>query len=132
MCARHPEPLSVLVVDGYPDAAVSLADLLVLVGHQARVAFDADGALAEIRADRPDVVISETVLPGTNGYELARRIAALPGPRPCLIAVTTQGRDPDRERARAAGFDHLLLKPADPAELLGLVEAWQNSAGPTP
>ena len=132
MCARQPEPLSVLVVDGYADAADSLADLLTLVGYRVRVAFDAQSALAAARAERPDAVVAEIVLPGTSGCDLARRLAALPGPRPCLIALTTQGREPDRECARAAGFDHFLVKPADPVEVLTLLEAWQNSAGLTP
>jgi CheY-like chemotaxis protein len=75
------------------------------------------------------VVISETRLPGVSGYDLARRIAALPGPRPCLIALTTQGRERDLDQVRAAGFDHFLLKPADPSELLHLLDVVSHSPG---
>ena len=65
-----------------------------------------------------------------DGYEVARRLRESPETRAsCLIALTGYGQPADRERARAAGFDHHLTKPADPDALLALVDAWIESAG---
>jgi CheY-like chemotaxis protein len=121
---------SVLIVDEYEDAAVSLALVLSLAGHRVGMAFDADSALRAIAEDRPDVVITETVLPRTSGYNLAGRISTLPGPTPILIALTTQGRREDRERIRAAGFRQFFLKPADPDELLNLLQCGRHELQP--
>ena len=65
-----------------------------------------------------------------DGYEVARRLRAIAETRAsCLIALTGYGQPADRERARDAGFDHHLTKPADPDALLALVDAWIESSG---
>ena len=57
-------------------------------------------------------------MPEMDGYEVARHLRAEPKTKDVLlIALTGYGQDEDRERSRAAGFDHHLVKPADPAEL---------------
>jgi CheY-like chemotaxis protein len=61
-------------------------------------------------------------LPELDGYEVARRVRAIPGLRELpLVALTGFGREEDRERALAAGFDHHLTKPVDPSRLRTLV-----------
>ena len=51
-------------------------------------------------------------MPRLDGYELARRIRAMPGgERLVLAAITGWGQESDRHRARDAGFDHHLTKP---------------------
>ena len=64
-------------------------------------------ALAVLQAQRPDVIISDVGMPGQDGYELIRRIRALPpedGGRTPAIALTAYARAEDRVRAVAAGF----------------------------
>jgi CheY-like chemotaxis protein len=57
-------------------------------------------------------------MPKLNGLELASMIRADPhGARVVLVALTGWGQEDDRRRSRAAGFDHHLVKPADPAEI---------------
>ncbi|HKX05101.1 MAG TPA: response regulator, partial [Methylomirabilota bacterium] len=54
-------------------------------------------------------------LPGMSGYDVARRLRAMPEGRDVrLVAVTGYGTEADRERTRAAGFDLHLAKPVDP------------------
>ena len=97
------------------DAAQSLADLLTLLGHQVRVAFDGERGVQAAQDERPDAVISDIGLPGAiDGYGVAARLRGLPefaGVR--LIALSGYVDAQARERARQAGFDAHIAKPAD-------------------
>jgi CheY-like chemotaxis protein len=65
----------------------------------------------------PEIVISDIGLPGFDGFEVARRLRIQLGGKPLLVALTGYGREEDRRHSREAGFDHHLVKPADPAVL---------------
>jgi signal transduction histidine kinase len=107
-------PLRVMVVDDNADAAQMLAALLEVQGHAVSVEYDAHGALARARRERPDVLLLDIGLPDMDGYELARRLRAQPeNAGATLVALTGYGQSQDREEARLAGFDHYLVKPAD-------------------
>src|SRR5688572_22234759 len=113
--ARAPtRPLSVLVVDGYPDAAPTMALLLTLEGFAARSAQSGGEALAAATAaDPPDVVVLEPRTPG-GGWELAHKLGAkVAGKRPLMVALTTETSPAARRAADAAGIDLYLVKPAD-------------------
>jgi len=123
-------PARVLVVDPCPDNAASLALLLCLWGHEVHEAPDGPAALEASQEFRPQVVLTEVALPGLNGGEAARSLRERggPGSPPLLVALTGYGRERDRRRSEEAGFDHHLVKPAEPAELLGLLAAWEQGA----
>ena len=105
----------VLVVDDQPDSTDSLALILRLRGHEVRTASDGPSALEEFARYRPEVVFLDLGLPGMSGYDVARRLRAMPEARDVrLVALTGYGTEADRERTRAAGFDVHLAKPVDP------------------
>jgi PAS domain S-box-containing protein len=108
----------VLVVDDNTDAAETLADLLQWKGYEVRTAADASAAMEVALGFRPEVYILDIGLPDIDGYELARRLRAEASlPAATFIALTGYGQARDRERSRAAGFDHHLVKPVDPQAL---------------
>lgn len=113
--AQVPRGRRVLVVDDNADAAEMMAMLLELDGHDVRVAHDARSALVVAGEFAPQVGLFDIGLPDTDGYELARRVR---GDRRLLdmylVAVTGWGQEEDRRRAREAGFDSHLTKPAEP------------------
>lgn len=112
----------VLVVDDNADAASSLALLLRLLGHQVHVANDGPEALQAVAADCPDLVLLDIGMPGMDGYEVARRLRALPGTeRTLIVALTGWGQSQDRQRSKDAGFDHHLTKPVEPAQLQAIL-----------
>jgi two-component system CheB/CheR fusion protein len=124
--------LRVLVVDDSRDGADTLAMLLRLWGHDARVAYDGLDGLRLARTYRPQVVLLDLSLPRLDGYHLAEVLhgkTELPQAR--LIAVTGLGADCYRARCAGAGFDHFLVKPVDPDELHDLLSglARQTVAG---
>ena len=118
-------PLSVLVVEDQPDVADSLA-LFLEVACRCRVSVARDGeeGVAAARAQAPDAVVCDIGLPKKDGFAVAREVATLPR-KPLLIAVTGYGDDEFRAKGREAGFDHYLLKPADPFEIEAILRAYQ-------
>jgi len=115
----------VLVVDDNVDAAQTVAVFLELAGHQVKAVTDGMVALACVPEYLPDVIVLDIGLPGIDGFQLAERFRASEHTkRALLIGVTGYGQDSDRARAREAGFDHYLIKPADPSQLARLIADW--------
>jgi PAS domain S-box-containing protein len=114
----------ILVVDDNLDAAESLATLLAIHGHETRMAHDGAGAVEEARTFRPDVVFLDIGMPAIDGHETARRIRREPwGQDMVLVALTGWGQTEDRRRSKEAGFDHHLVKPADPMVVERLISS---------
>jgi CheY-like chemotaxis protein len=118
--AAPEKSLRVLVVDDNADAADLLAEALGASGHVTSVAQDGPTALHIADTFRPDIALLDIGLPVMDGYELAGKLRSQLG-AVRLIAVTGYGQTPDRERARAAGFDVHLIKPVDLDALLAAV-----------
>ncbi|MES3003134.1 MAG: ATP-binding protein [Pseudomonadota bacterium] len=116
--------IRILVVDDNADAAESLQTLLELLGAQAKVAHDGQGAIDLFGAYEPDVVLLDIGMPGMDGYQVARVLRQLdPHRRTTIIALTGWGQEEDRERTRAAGFDHHMVKPVDVDALQALLSS---------
>ncbi len=104
----------VLVVDDNVDAAISMAQLLELDGHQSQAVYGALEALECVSQFRPDIVLLDIGLPEMSGYEVAQRLRQMTDLAPMkLIALTGYGQSDDKARALAAGFDAHLAKPVD-------------------
>jgi CheY-like chemotaxis protein len=126
--ATPTQPLSVLVVDGHPDAAASLALVLNCEGFAARTALSGEEALAAAAAEPPEVVVFEPRTPG-GGWDLARRLAEpVAGKRPLLVVFTTDSTAAGRQSANAVGVGMYLVKPENPAVL---IRALRQFAPPT-
>lgn len=128
----------VLIADSYADAADSLAWVLEAAGLRVITVYDGRAALETVRTRHPDVAVLELALAGVDGLEVARQLRgagsgdARPR-RPLLVALTGLGMTPFRQRAQEAGFDHFLVKPCDPIELLRhLQQAPPGAAAGTP
>jgi len=105
----------VVVADDNRDAADSLKLLLELSGYDTFVAYNGQQALDFGARERPSAFILDVGMPDMTGYEVARRIRQHAwGRSALLVAVTGWGQDDDKERAKAAGFDHHFTKPVNP------------------
>src|SRR5262249_44888833 len=95
-----------------------LSDLLEALGYPVASAADGPAALRLAQEEHVEAFVIDIGLPGMDGYEVARRLRKQPdGARMLLIALTGHGRPGDEARARAAGFDAFLTKPAPIDEL---------------
>jgi PAS domain S-box-containing protein len=108
-----PARLRVLLVDDNVDAMEMMGFLLTEMGYDTLTASDAHGVVKLALEQRPDVIVLDIGLPGIDGYTLARMIREHPGlAHTRLVAHTGYGSPEDRQKARDAGFDAHLVKPA--------------------
>jgi signal transduction histidine kinase len=120
----------ILVADDNRDAVETLQMLLQLDGHDVRVAYDGEQAVALAAQFAPELALLDIGMPKRNGYDAARALRErFPSSRMTLVAVTGWGQNSDRARALAAGFDHHLTKPVDPQVLQQLLQNLQTGAG---
>ena len=113
--------MRVLVVDDNADGAAMLARALRLHGYDVRVAHDGADALHVAAEFRPEVALLDIGLPVMDGYELARRLRAMPGAGrhpPDRTDRLRPGERPRKARAPPASIDHL-VKPVAVDELEG-------------
>ena len=111
----------VVLVEDNMDIREPMQELLRDLGHRVEAASDGGSGVELIVSLKPDVAIVDVGLPVMNGYQVAERVRArLGSERPRLVAMTGFGQDSDRSRARQAGFDAHLVKPAD-IEAIGRV-----------
>src|ERR671930_791622 len=116
-------PLRVVIADDDRDTATTLAMVLRDEGDTVHMTLRGDEVLDACRLLRPDVVIVDINMPGMSGYAIARELRERHGAlAPLLIAVSgVWTRTSDRLVGTAVGFDHYLLKPCEPKEVLRLI-----------
>jgi len=126
--------MRVLIADDDRDTATTLAMLLRDEGDTVHTTLRGDEVLEACRLLRPDVVILDINMPGMSGYAIARELRERHGTlAPLLIAISgVWTRSSDRLVGTAVGFDHYLLKPCEPSQVLRLIEPLRSgSSGAT-
>jgi signal transduction histidine kinase/CheY-like chemotaxis protein len=116
------QQLRILVVDDNANAARMLSLFLQSRGHAVITEHSFRRGLEAAATEAPDVCLIDIGLPEHDGNELARRVRSDPRTAEALlIAVSGYDQEKDKENAKAAGFDHYLVKPVDTAELNALL-----------
>lgn len=112
----------VLIVDDDADARELLGELIGSLGHHPLQAASAHEAMECAASTRVDVALIDLGLPGTDGYEVARRIrGTIAGAGIRLVALTGYSDDASRRTAAEAGFDAFLVKPALTTDIAAVV-----------
>jgi two-component system, OmpR family, response regulator MprA len=107
---------NILVVEDNLDVGDSMVDLLQLLGHHVSLARNGLDALEFLKANAPELVISDLDMPSMDGLELARRLR-LAGLRTPMLALTAQCSGLSESEALAVGFDLHMCKPFEVDEL---------------
>jgi DNA-binding response OmpR family regulator len=110
-------PARVLIVDDEPNIVVSLEFLLGREGYETAVATTGPDALERAASFRPDLVLLDVMLPGTDGFEVCRRLRARPDP-PKVILLTARGRDAERVKGLDLGAELYITKPFSTRQLV--------------
>ncbi len=114
----------ILVVDDEPDVLMMVERFLSNAGAITTLARNADEALVALEDSRPDIIVSDTTMPGGDGYQLIRRIRARSSERggtTPAIALTARVADTDHSRALLSGFQLHLCKPIKAMELVASI-----------
>jgi CheY-like chemotaxis protein len=122
-------PRRILIVDDNRDAADSAGTLLLLWGHQVRVAYDGPSALIIARDFQPELCLLDLGMPGMTGFQVAEQLRQEPALRQTrLVAMTGFDSEADQKRSRDAGFDAHLVKPVEIAALQDVLASTQPQA----
>jgi CheY-like chemotaxis protein len=116
--------LRVLLVEDERDGRELLTETVRAAGAETLATESAREAFQSLASFRPDVLVSDVAMPVEDGYSLVRRMRRLApeeGGRIPAIAVSAYAREEDRIRSLAAGFQHHIAKPLDPADLIGAI-----------
>ncbi len=110
---------TVLIVDDSPTEVHVLQKMLAKHGYQTLIAEDGDQAITEAKQHRPDVILMDVVMPGTNGFQATREIHRDPTTTNIpIIMVTTKDQETDRIWGMRQGAAIYVTKPVDENTLI--------------
>jgi signal transduction histidine kinase len=114
---------SILVLDDHAADRELLATLLGHAGYTVREASTGDEALGLTRAEPPDLVIADIVMPTMNGYEFVRRLRSHTDTAsiPVVFCTANYELEEVRQLAASCGVSHFIAKPSDPETIVGTV-----------
>ena len=117
----------ILVVEDEPSIAGFVRRGLHFEGYDVDVVPDGPGALRRLRDSPPDLLVLDVMVPGVDGFEIARRLRAAETaerlPSIPILMLTARDAVADRVTGLRAGADDYLVKPFDFDELLARIEA---------
>ncbi|HWK71813.1 phosphate regulon transcriptional regulator PhoB [Pollutimonas sp. M17] len=115
---------TILVVEDEPAIQELISVNLSFAGHKVLRAFDAEQAQTLIRAELPDLILLDWMLPGASGITLARTLRSDERTRGVpVIMLTAKGAEHDKVEGLEAGADDYITKPFSPKELIARIKA---------
>jgi len=111
----------ILIADDEPAIVMAVQDELVFEGYEVHAAESGPDAVAMARTVRPDVLLLDLMLPGTNGFEVCRTLRP-ERPDLWIIMLTVRGQEADRVTGFDAGADDYVTKPFSLRELVGRIK----------
>jgi CheY-like chemotaxis protein len=123
----------ILLVEDNEENRDALSRRLVRRGFEVVFAGDGKAAVAQARAERPDIILMDINLPEMDGWEAMGQIKADPATRDlAIIALTAHALTADRERALQVGCADYHTKPVEFPRLLSQIETVLKSRTPAP
>lgn len=113
----------VLIVDDSPTDVQNLKNMLQSAGHTVFESSSGLDALERVKADKPEVVVMDVVMPGINGFQATRQLSKDPATAHIpVIVVSSKNQETDRVWALRQGAREYLVKPVREADLLGKIK----------
>jgi two-component system alkaline phosphatase synthesis response regulator PhoP len=112
----------ILIADDEQNIVISIEFLLRREGFEVLVAGDGEAALAKVRAERPDLVLLDVMMPRMNGFDVCQALRADPDLGATrILMLTAKGRDTEVSKGLGLGADGYMTKPFSTKELLAEV-----------
>lgn len=117
----------VLIVDDSPSQADIITGILEKNGHQVITAPDGESGIVSAKANNPDLILMDVVMPGLNGFQATRQLKRDPLTSGIpIIIVSTKSQATDRVWGMRQGANDYITKPVDEGML---VESMNNVLG---
>jgi two-component system phosphate regulon response regulator PhoB len=118
------EPIRILIVEDDPGSRWALGALFKRLGYHCVTAADGNEGLTLVDAFRPQIILTDMMMPGMDGLEFIRRLKADDRTRSIpVLMLTADATGLGESAARAAGCDGLLSKPIVMAELVSRIQS---------
>jgi DNA-binding response OmpR family regulator len=112
----------VLLVDDEPNILIALEFLFQKEGYKTDKAYDGQQAIEKVKAFQPDIVVLDVMMPGLDGFEVAKRIRLMDGfDNLRIIFLTAKGTVEDKMKGYTSGGEIYLTKPFDNDILVQMV-----------
>lgn len=119
----------ILIVDDSPTELHVLSQMLTKGGYQTVTAEDGEEGIEKAKAESPDLILMDVVMPGLNGFQATRKLSRDAATKDIpVVIVTTKDQDTDREWGMRQGARDYMVKPVKNDELLAKVSALLGSA----
>lgn len=116
-------PKTILVIDDSVAERVNLRKVLEGAAINVMEAHDGENGIKAAKAQMPQLILMDVVMPGVNGFQATRAIKKDPVTAHIpIIMVTTKDRDPDRENAKDNGASGYIVKPISAQVVLSTIE----------
>ncbi len=127
-------PTHILIIEDEPNIASFAKMYLEAAGYRVSVSHRGDEGLAMAERDRPALIVLDLMLPGLDGFEVAKRLRSSGGaPSPAIVMLTARDDAVDKVVGLELGADDYITKPFNPRELVARVRAvLRRVAGPAP
>jgi len=113
---------TILIVDDSPTQIATLSKILESGGHSVLTAENGSVGVAKAKAEQPDLILMDVVMPELNGFQATRKITRDPETQHIpVIMVSTKDQETDRIWGMRQGAKGYLVKPPSEAELLQMV-----------
>jgi twitching motility two-component system response regulator PilH len=114
----------ILVVDDSPTIMSATTKLLTAAGHNVTQAESGEEGIAKSVSEKPDLILMDVVMPGTNGFQATRKITSNPETRHIpVIMLTTKDQETDKVWALRQGATDYIIKPPSKDELLSKINS---------
>jgi twitching motility two-component system response regulator PilH len=120
---------NILIIDDSPTDVRVFTTLLERAGHQVQAVHSAEEGIERVRAQLPDAVIMDVIMPGMNGFQATRMLTRDPATASVpVIIITTKSMETDRVWGLRQGAKAFITKPVNEKELLGCIDNLLPSA----
>ena len=114
----------IMIVDDSPTDVQSLKTILEKSGHSVSSVTNGNDALPRVKAEKPDVIIMDVVMPGINGFQATRSLSKDPDTAHIpVVVVSAKNQETDRVWALRQGAKEYLVKPVKDTDLLAKIKA---------
>ncbi|HVM00195.1 MAG TPA: response regulator [Egibacteraceae bacterium] len=103
---------------------------LEMEGHEVVTAVDGEDALAKVRADPPDLILLDVMMPNVNGWQVAEELKSDEATRDIpIIFLSARAMDADLRKGASLGVESYVTKPFDPIDLMELISRLLEARG---